>query len=196
LNEEMSRGAVELSYSRGPRRIALAFLALAGLLVFAPQASAQPFANSSTDLVASPAAATVGESVGLNATVTCPGFTPGGGLGVTFFDGPNLLETVLVGAGGQATLTTSFATEGDHEITAAFNGTNDCGASNDTATVEVSAAPTPPTPTPPTPTPPTSDDCRVNNLVIGGNSVAPRALRGCDLNNLVIGGNSRIGVAP
>jgi hypothetical protein len=162
-------------------------MALAGLLVFTPQAWAQPV-GSTTTVVAVPDEATVGEEVDLIATVTCTAFTPGG-LGVTFFDGANLLDTVPVDASGQATLTTSFATEGSHEITAAYNGFADCFASNGTTTVEVSDEPDPPTP----PTPPTSDDdCRVNNLVIGGNSVAPRSLRGCDRNNLVIGGNSWI----
>jgi len=161
-------------------------MALAGLLVFTPQAWAQPV-GSTTAVVAVPDEATVGESVDLIATVDCTAFTPGG-LGVTFFDGSTLLDTVPVDAGGQATLTTSFATEGTHLITAAYNGFADCSASNSTTTVDVSEEPTPPTP----PTPPTSDDCRVNNLVIGGNSVAPRAPSRCDLNNLVIGGNSWI----
>jgi len=181
---------VKLKDRRGSRSIALGFVALAGLLVFTPQAWAQPV-GSTTTVVAVPDEATVGESVDLIATVTCTAFTPGG-LGVTFFDGAILLDTVPVDAGGAATLTTSFATEGIHEITAAYNGFADCGASNGTMTVDVSDEPTPPIPPTP-PTPPTSDDdCRVNNLVIGGNSVAPRTFGECDLNNLVIGGNSWI----
>ncbi|MDT7654532.1 MAG: hypothetical protein QOI36_5938 [Pseudonocardiales bacterium] len=143
----MSRGTVEFRYRRGTRRIVLTFIALAGLLVFTPQAWAQPV-QSATTVQASPASATTGQQVALTATVTCRGFIPGG-LGVTFFDGPNLLDTVPVDASGQATLTTSFTTEGTHTITAAYNGYNNCGASNSTTTVQVTAAPTPPTP--PTP---------------------------------------------
>jgi hypothetical protein len=74
---------------------------------------------------------------------------------VTFFDGPNLLDTVPVNAGGQASLTTTFTTEGAHQITAAYNGNGPCGASNATTTVQVTTEPTPPTP----PTPPTSCGC-------------------------------------
>ncbi|MFD1524079.1 Ig-like domain-containing protein [Pseudonocardia yunnanensis] len=128
----------------GRRRIALAFIALAALLAFAPQASAQP-AQSSTTAQASPASATVGEEVVLMATVTCSA-PPGGGLGVTFFDGANLLDTVPVDANGSASLATSFDTTGTHEITAAYNGNDNCGASNDTTTVEISDAPPPPPP--------------------------------------------------
>ena len=140
-------------YGRGFRLSALVAIAIGGFLMFAPQASAQPFVTSSTTVQASPAAATTGEQVTLTATVTCPGFSPGG-LGVTFFDGPSLLETVPVDAGGQAALTTSFSTTGTHEITTAYNGDSNCAASNDTTSVEVSAAPAPPTPTPPGPSTP------------------------------------------
>ncbi len=94
----------------------------------------------------------MGQQVVLTTTVTCPGFPPQGGLGVTFFDGPTLLDTVPVIASGQASLTTSFTTEGAHEITASYNGNGTCGASNATTTVQVSGAPT-------TPTPPTSCGC-------------------------------------
>jgi Bacterial Ig-like domain (group 3) len=130
--------------SGGPRCIALAFVAFAGLLVFAPQAVAQPVVPSTTTVEASPAQATTGQQGVLTATVTCPGFPPGGGLGVTFFDGPDLLDTVPVGANGQATLTTSFDTPGAHTITAVYNGSQNCSASIDTTTVQVSEAPTPP----------------------------------------------------
>jgi Bacterial Ig-like domain (group 3) len=128
----------------GRRRIALAFIPLAVLLAFAPQASAQP-AQSTTTAQASPAEATVGERVVLTATVTCPN-SPDGGLGVTFFDGPNLLATAPVDPEtGQAELATSFTTTGSHTITAAYNGNENCGASYDETTVEISDAP-PPTP--------------------------------------------------
>jgi hypothetical protein len=126
----------------------MTFLALAGMLVFAPQAWAQPV-QSTTTVQASPSSATTGQEVVLTATVTCPGFPPQGGLGVTFFDGANLLDTVPVDASGQASLTTTFTTEGAHEITAAYNGNGNCGASSATTTVQVTSGPTPPTP--PTP---------------------------------------------
>jgi len=145
---------VEFRYGRASRRIILTFLALAGMLVFAPQAWAQPV-QSTTTVQASPSSATTGQQVILTATVNCPGFPHQGGLGVTFFDGPNLLDTVPVNAGGQASLTTTFTTEGAHQITAAYNGNGTCGASNATTTVQVTAEPTPPTP----PTPPTSCGC-------------------------------------
>jgi hypothetical protein len=148
---------VEFRYRRASRRIILTFVALAGMLVFAPQAWAQPV-QSTTTAQASPSSATTGQEVVLTATVTCPGFPPQGGLGVTFFDGPNLLDTVPVNVGGQASLTTSFTTEGAHEITAAYNGNGNCGASNDTMTVQVTSAPTPPAP-------PTSCRCGGTGLV-------------------------------
>lgn len=137
---------MEFRYRRASRRIILTFIALAGMLVFAPQAWAQPV-QSTTTVQASPSSATTGQEVVLTATVTCPGFPPQGGLGVTFFDGPNLLDTVPVNVSGQASLTTSFTTEGAHEITAAYNGNGNCGASNDTMTAQVTSVPTPPAPT-------------------------------------------------
>jgi Bacterial Ig-like domain (group 3) len=129
---------------RGRRHATLAFTALAALLAFAPQASAQAM-SSSTVVEASPTAATVGERVVLTATVNCTG-TAEGGLGVTFFDGSNLLATVDVDPNGFASLATSFITTGEHLITAAYNGTDSCSASNDETTVAVSDAPAPPAP--------------------------------------------------
>ncbi|WP_433288524.1 Ig-like domain-containing protein [Pseudonocardia sp. CA-142604] len=130
-------------YGLGRRRVVLAFIALSALLAFAPQASAQP-AESSTVAGASPSEATVGERVVLMATITCPG-SPEGGLGVTFWDGSDLLATAPVDAEGNAELATSFVTTGTHTITAAYNGNDICSASNDETTVEISDAP-PPTP--------------------------------------------------
>ncbi|MFF9868167.1 Ig-like domain-containing protein [Streptomyces sp. NPDC013953] len=77
------------------------------------------------------------------ATVDCPA-VPAGGLGVTFFDGSDLLGTVPVQANGQASYTATFATAGSRSITAAYNGNEDCDAHNDTTTVQVTSAPTPP----------------------------------------------------
>lgn len=65
---------------------------------------------------------------------------------MTFFDGGDLLDTVPVGANGQAEHTTSFTTTGAHTITAAYNGNENCFASSNTTAVVVSAAPVPPTP--------------------------------------------------
>ncbi|MGP4018421.1 Ig-like domain-containing protein [Saccharopolyspora sp. 5N708] len=133
------------------------------MAAFAPQAAAQAV-NSTTTVQASPASATVGQQVVLSATVSCPGFTPGG-LGVTFFDGPDILDTVPLNASGNASLTTAFSTVGSHEITSAYNGDENCGASNDTTTVQVSSAPTPPTPP--------SCDCGLLNLIIGDINFGP-----------------------
>ncbi|KIF78977.1 hypothetical protein QR77_19020 [Streptomyces sp. 150FB] len=67
---------------------------------------------------------------------------------MTFFDDSTLLDTVPVNANGQASYTTTFTTVGSHTITAAYNGTAECDASNNTTTVQVTSAPTPPDPTP------------------------------------------------
>ncbi|MFJ3084540.1 Ig-like domain-containing protein [Streptomyces halstedii] len=98
-------------------------------------------------MTASPQSTEVNTPVQLAATVDCPA-DPTGGLGVTFFDGGDLLDTVPVNANGQAGYTATFTTTGAHTITAAYNGNADCDASNNTTTVQVTAAPTPPAPTP------------------------------------------------
>lgn len=92
--------------------------------------------------------ATTGQSVALSAAVTCAG-DPSGGLGMTYFDGSNLLATVPVGTDGTAAYSTSFTSTGTHTVTAAYNGNDNCDASNSTTTVQVTAATVPPTP--PTP---------------------------------------------
>lgn len=115
--------------------------AMAAVVVLATPAAAQ--APSTTTVQASPSAATVGQSVSLSATVTCTG-DPSGGLGMTFFDGSTLLNTVPVNAAGAATYTTTLSSVGSHTVTAAYNGNGNCDASNATTTVVVSAAPTPP----------------------------------------------------
>jgi hypothetical protein len=117
--------------------------ALAAVVTFASSASAA--VPSTTAVQASPSSATVGQSVTLTAAVTCSE-DPSGGLGVSFFDGGDLLDTVPVDASGQAVETATFTTTGDHTITAAYNGNDNCGASNDVTTVTVTSAPTPPTP--------------------------------------------------
>ncbi|WP_329079010.1 Ig-like domain-containing protein [Streptomyces niveus] len=114
--------------------------ALAAVLGMASPAWAAP---SSTTVTATPQSAQVGTSVQLAATVDCPG-DPSGGLGMTFFDGGDELDTVPVNANGQANYTTTFNTTGSHTITAAYNGNGECDASHNTATVQVTSAPNPP----------------------------------------------------
>ncbi|MEU9060999.1 Ig-like domain-containing protein [Streptomyces sp. NPDC048430] len=118
--------------------------ALAAVLGLASPAWALP---SSTTVTATPPSAVVGTPVQLAATVDCPG-DPTGGLGVTFFDGGDLLDTVLVNANGQAGYTATFTTTGSHTIIASYNGSAECDASSDTTTVQVTSAPTPPAPAP------------------------------------------------
>jgi Big-like domain-containing protein len=130
----------------GPRRITLALMTLAGVVVFAPQALAQDFAPTTTTVEASPAAATTGQEVDLTATVTCEGFPPEGGLGVTFFAGSELLDTKTLDASGEAAHTTTFDAPGSYKITAAYNGNSNCRASFDEMFVDVTSTPTPPEP--------------------------------------------------
>ncbi|MEU5808659.1 Ig-like domain-containing protein [Streptomyces sp. NPDC047718] len=116
--------------------------ALAAVLGLASPAWAVP---SSTTVTATPQSAAAGAPVQLVATVDCPA-DPAGGLGVTFFDGSDLLGTVPVHANGQASYTATFATAGSHSIIAAYNGNAECDASHDTTTVQVTSAPTLPAP--------------------------------------------------
>lgn len=118
--------------------------ALAAVLALASPAWAVP---SSSTVTATPQTAEVGAPVRLAATVDCPA-DPTGGLGVTFFDGGDLLGTVPVNANGQAGYTATFTTVGSHTVTAAYNGNANCDASNSTTTVQVTSAPTPPGQTP------------------------------------------------
>ncbi|WP_411575148.1 Ig-like domain-containing protein [Streptomyces fradiae] len=116
--------------------------AMAVVLGTATSAAAAP---SSTSVIALPASTTVGSPVQLTATVSCDS-DPSGGLGMSFFDGGDLLGTVPVAANGQAAHTTSFTTVGQHTITAAYNGNDGCDASNGTAAVQVSSSTPPPSP--------------------------------------------------
>ncbi|MEU3985420.1 Ig-like domain-containing protein [Streptomyces sp. NPDC026672] len=128
-----------------PRRGKFAVAAaLAAVLGMASPAWAVP---SSTTVTAAPQSTEVGDPVQLTATVDCTA-DPSGGLGVTFFDGGTLLDTVPVSVNGQAGYTATFSTTGTHTITAAYNGNEECDASNSTTTVQVTSAPTPPVPTP------------------------------------------------
>ena len=102
------------------------------------------WAQQSTTTVSAPGLAFLGDPITLTATVSAGSGDVTGGLGVTFFDGADLLDTVPVTGGpltGTATLTTTFFTDtGVHTITAAFNGTGTVGASNGTADVNVISA--------------------------------------------------------
>jgi hypothetical protein len=103
--------------------------------------------SSSTTVTATPQSAEIGTAVQLQATVDCPA-DPTGGLGVTFFDGGDELDTVPVNANGQASYTATFTTVGAHTITAAYNGNAECDASNNTTTIQATSAPNPPSPIP------------------------------------------------
>ncbi|WP_406458698.1 Ig-like domain-containing protein [Streptomyces sp. NBC_00876] len=116
-------------------------VAAATLLSFAPSAAAAD--QSSTTVQAIPSPAATGQLVTLDARVTCNS-DPSGGLGVSFFDGSDLLATAPVSADGHSSLTTGFTTTGAHTITAAYNGDDSCSASSATTTVTVSQAPSPP----------------------------------------------------
>jgi hypothetical protein len=111
--------------------------AMAAVVAVASPAAA---AQSGTTVQATPQTAAIGQSVGLTATVTCAE-DPSGGLGMTFFDGGDILATVPVGADGRAAYTAGFASTGAHTITAAYNGNDNCSASNSSTTVEVSVLP-------------------------------------------------------
>lgn len=114
--------------------------ALATVLGLASPAWAVP---SSTTVTATPQSTEIGIAVQLQATVDCPA-DPTGGLGVTFFDGGDELDTVPVNANGQAGYTATFTTAGTHTITAAYNGNAECDASNNTTTVQVTSVPNSP----------------------------------------------------
>ncbi|MFF3613589.1 Ig-like domain-containing protein [Streptomyces sp. NPDC002580] len=119
----------------------VAAAAAATVLSLAPSAAAAD--QSSTTVQATPSSATTGQLVTLDATVTCSS-DPSGGLGVSFFDGSELLATAPVSPAGHSSLTTGFTTTGTHTITATYNGDDTCGASYSTTTVTVSQAPAPP----------------------------------------------------
>lgn len=126
---------------RGRLIVATALAAVLGL------ASPAWAVDSSTTVTATPPSAQVGASVQLAATIDCPA-NVNPSLGVTFFDDDTLLDTVPLDDNGLADLTTTFSTVGTHTITAAYNGSAECGASNSTTTVQVTSAPTPPGPPP------------------------------------------------
>lgn len=131
---------MRITRGRGSLVVTTALAAVLGL------ASSAAAASSSTTVTATPQTATAGSPVQLHASVGCAS-DPGGGLGVTFFDGGNLLATVPVTPSGQADFSTTF-TAGTHTITAAYNGNETCDASSGATTVQATAAPIPPSTTP------------------------------------------------
>jgi Bacterial Ig-like domain (group 3)/FG-GAP-like repeat len=95
-------------------------------------------AATTTALGASLTSVVSGRSVTFTATVAAA--APGAGVPtgtVTFLDGTTVLGTVPVGAGGKATLTTSFSTTGRHTIKAVYNGDGNFTASSGSLTEQV-----------------------------------------------------------
>ncbi|AYV32809.1 Ig-like domain-containing protein [Streptomyces goshikiensis] len=131
---------MRITRGRGNLVVTTALAAVVGL------ASSAAAVASNTTVTATPQTTTAGSPVQLHASVGCAS-DPSGGLGLTFFDGGNLLATVPVNASGQADFSTTF-TVGTHTITAAYNGNETCDASNSTTTVEATTAPAPPSTTP------------------------------------------------
>src|SRR5262249_12255826 len=89
--------------------------------------------------------AVTGQAVTFTATVAAvaPGATTPTGT-VTFKDGEAVLGTVAVGAGGQATFTTSFAAAGGHATTAVYKGASNFVGSSQSLTEQVNAPTAPP----------------------------------------------------
>jgi hypothetical protein len=110
--------------------------------------------SAATAVTVNPAATTVALASSINPAVTGQAVTftatvaavaPGGGTPtgtVTFKDGAVILGTAAVGAGGKATLTTSFAAAGGHALTAVYNGDTAFVGSSQSLTEQVNAAPT------------------------------------------------------
>ncbi|GAA3482040.1 hypothetical protein GCM10018966_065720 [Streptomyces yanii] len=118
--------------------------ALTAVVASASPAAAAAPVGSETTVQASPSAAEIGQLVTLAAKVTCSG-DPSSGLGMTFWDGGDILKTVPVTPDGAAVYEADLSTVGTHTITAAYNGNANCSASHAETTVEMSAV-VPPTP--------------------------------------------------
>ncbi|MEV5576694.1 Ig-like domain repeat protein [Spirillospora sp. NPDC052269] len=100
---------------------------------------AEPFA-SRTSLAAHPPHARPGQQVSLTATVTCNAGIPTGT--VTFTEGDQVIGTAELQADGTATLTTTELDEGEHHITAHYEGDAVCPPStSDTVTVTITNEP-------------------------------------------------------
>jgi Glycoside hydrolase family 44/Bacterial Ig-like domain (group 3) len=105
------------------------------LFVLQPAAAA----TTSTTLMASPTAATVGQTVQLTASVSAAGAAVSGGT-LTFMDGSTVLGTATV-ASGSASLSVSTLAAGSHPLSAVYAGTStDAGSTSATVTLVVSAA--------------------------------------------------------
>ena len=87
--------------------------------------------ESSTSLTA-PSSAKVGTSVQLKAVVSSSGATSGT---VQFFDGTTPIGTAVDVVGGQAVLSHTFTTTGNHSITAVYSGAQGVTGSTSTASV-------------------------------------------------------------
>jgi hypothetical protein len=103
----------------------------------APTSHTVSQSQTTTALTAAPEPSVVGQSVTLTATVsvTAPGAGPPGGAVLSgtadFFNGATLLGSSSLGAGGVATLSTSFATSGTFQLHAVYNGdTNYAGSTS------------------------------------------------------------------
>lgn len=95
-----------------------------------------------TSVVSTPSQATTGSSIATTATVTQGGSPVTSGT-VTFTEGLTpLAANVALNASGQASFTTSAFAEGDHTITATYNGTASFGTSNATTSVRLDNATT------------------------------------------------------
>ncbi|MFG2078105.1 Ig-like domain-containing protein [Nonomuraea maritima] len=119
--------------------------ALAGAVTCAPQASAQTQAPTTTTLTASPSSAAIGQYVVLSAHLSGCADTSTS-LGMSFFEGGDLLATVPIAANGDASLIRSFSTTGTHTVTAVFNASPECAVSYATTNVVVNDSLAPPGP--------------------------------------------------
>jgi hypothetical protein len=94
----------------------------------------------STTVAVSPSSdpSVAGQPVTFTATVTPVAPMAGTPTGtVTFFDGSTALGTVTLDANGKAALTTQFATLGNQQIKAVYNGNSNFAASSHTITEQV-----------------------------------------------------------
>ncbi|WP_158587882.1 RCC1 domain-containing protein [Actinomadura logoneensis] len=97
-------------------------------------------ASSHTSLTAQPTHAAPGDEVTLTATVTCSAGEPTGT--VTFWDGDRQIGTAELNSAGTATLRTTELDEGQHHITARYEGSDICPPSDsEPVTVTISAEP-------------------------------------------------------
>ncbi|WP_137816364.1 Ig-like domain-containing protein, partial [Gandjariella thermophila] len=162
-NLPRGRTVVTRSYRTLIRRVAVVGAALAAMVAFAQPAMAQTTTTTTVNGTPNPAAPN--QPVTLTATVNCPGAPAGEPAGtVQFFDGVNTINGAIPvntsfpgGGSGTATVTTSFATTGTHQITATYTPTGTaCLGSTSMAfpeqvqtlatTVSVNGSPNPATP--------------------------------------------------